>query len=130
MTLDEAKQTAISMRGKSFVPPSRSINDILSVIERDSTKEALIEKGWGKLLKAELSANATKNELIEFYRKRGHAAYVLGAYIQSRDDLQKAYDLSGSADVKAVVISPLGASEKKLGNFDKAAALFSLLNDR
>jgi CHAT domain-containing protein len=130
MTLNEAKQTAISMRGKSFVPPPRSINDILGVIERDSTKEALIEKGWGKLLKAELSANAPKNEIIEFYRKRGHAAFVLGAYIQSRDDLQKAYDLSGPENVKAGVVSPLGASEQKLGNFDKAAALFSLSKDR
>ena len=130
MTLDEAKQTAISMRGKSFVPPPRSINDILGVIVRDSTKDALIEKEWGKLLKAEIPANATKNELIEFYGTRGYAAFVLGSYIQSREDLQKANDLAGPENRNAGVISLLGQSEQALGNFEKAAALFTILKNR
>jgi CHAT domain-containing protein len=130
MTLDEAKQTAISMRGKSFVPPPRSINDIVGVIARDSVKDARIEKDWGKLLKAEIPANATKNELIEFYGTRGYAAFVLGSYIQSREDLQKANDLAGPENRNAGVISLLGQSEQALGNFEKAAALFTILKNR
>ena len=130
MTLDEAKQTAISMRGKSFVPPPRSINDILGVIARDSIKDERIEKDWGKLLKAEISANATKNELIEFYGTRGYAAFVLGSYIQSREDLQKANDLAGPENRNAGVISLLGQSEQALGNFEKADALFTILKNR
>jgi hypothetical protein len=37
-TIDEAKQTSFSMRGKSFVPPPRNINDILSVYAGDESK--------------------------------------------------------------------------------------------
>jgi hypothetical protein len=38
MTLDEAKQTTISMRGKSFVPPPRSIDDILNIFDKEKVK--------------------------------------------------------------------------------------------
>jgi CHAT domain-containing protein len=130
MTLDEAKQTAISMRGKSFVPPPRSIDDILGVIAIKSPKNASAMKEWVKQSKTEVPTNATKSELIDFYLRRGEASHVLGSYIQSRDDIQKAYELAGPENVKDTVIIWLASSAEVLGNHEKAVALYTILKER
>jgi CHAT domain-containing protein len=130
MTLDEAMQATISMRGPSFVPPPRNVDDILDVIAKESSKDALAGKEWVELSKEEAPSNATKKELIEFYSKRGNAAFVLGSFEQSRDDLQKAYELAGAEKVPRAIISKLAGCEKNLGNFEKAVALATFLKER
>ena len=130
MTLDEAIQTSISMRGQSFVPPPRSTDDILDVIARESKKDALAAKEWFELSKAEIPANANKSELIELYKKRGMAAFVICSFEKSRDDFQKVYELAGPEKVENSVLSLLAGSEQNVGNFEKAIALFNFLKER
>ena len=129
-TLNEAKQTTISMRGKSFIPPPRSIDDILNVIAKKSTKDTLAWKNWEKRSKIELPANATKNELIPFYLSRGEAAFNLGLYGQSRDDYQNVYELVGPENVSDRIIVRLASSELNIQNYEKAATLFTILKER
>jgi len=126
MTLDEAVQTTISMRGKSFVPPPRSIDNILDVIAIDSTKAALPVKEIVKRSKTEVPLNATKNELIQFYISRGEAAFGIGFFGQSREDFQKAYELVGPEKASDRLIDLLASSELNIQNYEKAATLFTI----
>jgi len=130
MTLNEAMQRTISMRGKSFIPPPRSIDDILNVIAKKSTKDTLAWKNWEKRLKIELPANATKNELIPFYLSRGEAAFYLGLYGQSREDYQNVYELVGPEKASDRLIDLLASSELNIQNYEKAATLFTILKER
>ena len=130
MTLDEAVQTTISMRGKSFVPPPRSIDNILDVIAIDSTKAALPVKEIVKRSKTEVPLNATKNELIQFYISRGEAAFGIGFFGQSREDFQKAYELVGPEKASDRLIDLLASSELNIQNYEKASTLFTILKER
>ena len=118
------------MRGKSFIPPPRSIDDILNVIAKKSTKDTLAWKNWEKRLKIELPANATKNELIPFYLSRGEAAFYLGLYGQSREDYQNVYELVGPEKASDRLIDLLASSELNIQNYEKAATLFTILKER
>ena len=130
MTLDEAVQTTISMRGKSFVPPPRSIDNILDVIAIDSTKAALPVKEIVKRSTTEVPLNATKNELIQFYISRGEAAFGIGFFGQSREDFQKAYELVGPEKASDRLIDLLASSELNIQNYEKASTLFTILKER
>ena len=72
--VDDAMKTTITMRGKSFVPPPRSVDDILSVIDREAKKDTIDLNRWERKLRHKLPENATNSELIEFHFNRGEAA--------------------------------------------------------
>ena len=118
------------MRGKSFVPPPRSIDNILNVIAKKSTKDTLAWKNWEKRSKIELPANATKNELIPFYLSRGEDAFNLGLYGQSQEDYQNVYELVGPEKASDRLIFRLASSELNIQNYEKAATLFTILKER
>jgi tetratricopeptide (TPR) repeat protein len=127
MTLDEAKQTAISMRGKSFVPPPRGIDDILCVIYGEAKSNASDFEKWKNQSKIEIDKKATRDELIELYLNRGNAEFNIGLFEQSRDDFQNAYLLVGSKNASEVLIKRWAYSEMNIQNYDKAIELFSSL---
>jgi CHAT domain-containing protein/tetratricopeptide (TPR) repeat protein len=134
MTLDEAKQTTISMRGKSFVPPPRSIDDILKVLDTKKVGHLSTGKGLLDKSKREPPMGASEGQLSKFYLERGEAAFFLGYLHQSLYDFQKAYDLAPSESPKSgtlddrmqniTIMSYLAWVEKLLGNYHKAIALF------
>ena len=96
MTLNEAKQTTISMRGKSFVPPPRSIDDILNMLDKEKAKHLSTGKELLDKLKREPPIDSSEDQLSKFYFERGLAAFILGYLHQSLYDFQKAYDLATS----------------------------------
>ena len=133
MTLDEAKQTTISMRGKSFVPPPRSIDDILNILDKEKVKHLSTGKVLLNKLRSEPPMGASESQLYRFYFERGEAAFFLGYLHQSLYDFQKAYDLSTSESPKSrilddpmqhiTIMNYLAWVEKLLGNYHKAIAL-------
>jgi len=133
MTLDEAKQTTISMRGKSFVPPPRSIDDILNMLDKEKVKHLSTGKVLLNKLRSEPPMGASESQLYRFYFERGEAAFFLGYLHQSLYDFQKAYDLSTSESPKSrilddpmqhiTIMNYLAWVEKLLGNYHKAIAL-------
>ena len=129
--VDDAMKTTISMRGRSFVPPPRSVDDILSAVHSEAKRDALLLKKLHKRLQTEIPQNATKKELIEFYLKKGNAAFNLGLLKQSRDNYRNAYEMIGPQNANEVLIKRLAYSEMNLQNYDKAIELFaSLLGNR
>ena len=123
--VDDAMKTNITMRGKSFVPPPRSVDDILSVIDREAMKDALNLKNWERQVKNKIPENATRSELIEFYFKRGETAFKLGFFQQSRDDYLKVYEMAGPDYARGGLKIRLAYSELNLQNYDKAIDLFT-----
>jgi CHAT domain-containing protein len=130
MTLNEAKQTTISMRGKSFVPPPRSIGDILNLLDREKAKHLSTDKELIDKLKKEPPINASVHQLSKFYFERGEAAIILGNRHQSLHDLQKAYGIVTSEkfnDKSALflgITNHLASVELFFGNYDKAITLY------
>jgi CHAT domain-containing protein len=133
MTLNEAKQTTISMRGKSFVPPPRSIDNILNMLDKEKVKHQSTGKELFDKLKSEPPIGSSEDQLLRFYYERGLAAFILGNLHHSLYDFQKAYDLATTESPKSrtlfdasqnfLITNYLVWVEKLLGNYHKAIAL-------
>ena len=133
MTLNEAKQTTISMRGKSFVPPPRSIDDILNMLDKEKVKHQSTGKELLDKLKSEPPIDSSEDQLLRFYFERGLTAFILGNLHQSLYDFQKAYDLTTTESPKSrtlfdasqnfLITNYLVWIEKLFGNYHKAIAL-------
>ncbi len=94
MSVEEARQVAVSMSEKSFVPPPRRIDDILAILDQPGHFDTEVT--------AELKDSAdaispdTENPLLltKFYSERGLSARELGRSRQSLEDLRKALKYS------------------------------------
>ena len=89
VSLDEAKRITAQFSGQSFVPPPRSISDITTVLDRhraDPAKAAALHA----TAEAKPPAGAAREELAEFFYKRGTAAAEIGRIEQAIDDLKTA----------------------------------------
>ena len=76
MTVKQARQITVSLRGKSFAPPPRSIEDILSMLEEKAEKShATIAK-----MKTPVSSPAPsgRSARIDFFYRRSSANFDLG----------------------------------------------------
>ena len=96
MSLKEAKQVTVSMSQRSFAPPPRSINDIMTVLE-DAGKPDAQAITTVSLLKAHAAAlppeGASKITLVDFYIRRAHINFDLGLNMKGIQDLRKSYRL-------------------------------------
>jgi CHAT domain-containing protein len=124
MSVEEAKQITVSMSGKSFVPPPRSINDILSILDQ---KEYFDFESIEKLkAKADRPQPKIKDKLSlsNFYYYRGEAASRLGRWNQALADYRTAIRYSEFKD--PMLIQQLGVVEFICGNFKRAIELLEL----
>jgi tetratricopeptide (TPR) repeat protein len=130
LTLNEAKQTTISMHGKLFVPPPRSIDDILNMLEKNKAKHLSDSKRLLDKLKEEPPIGASGDQLSKFYFERGETAIILGNLHNSLYDLQKAYDIvtfekiSDKGTLYLRLVNHLASVEIFFGNYDKAITLY------
>ncbi|HCW07694.1 MAG TPA: hypothetical protein DGG95_10070, partial [Cytophagales bacterium] len=134
MSLNEAKQTAISMRGKSFVPPPRSIDGILNILDQETPRHISAGKELINKLKSEPPIGASESELARFYFEQGVAAQILGYLHQSLNNFQQAYEIASSQnfrenDTYLFITDYLAGMELYVGNFDKALAVLKASNE-
>ncbi|MBW1959917.1 MAG: hypothetical protein JRJ04_00540 [Deltaproteobacteria bacterium] len=77
MSLQEARQVAVSINNLSYVPPPRKIDDIITVFDQVKDDPESIRK-----LKATAastpSPGTSRAKLLEFYYRQGLAAQKLG----------------------------------------------------
>ncbi len=128
MTLEQAKQVSVSMRQVSFVPPPRSIEDILSVLDQAHT----FDKQITDALRAKADELPPDTDdpavLAVFYRKRGGAANELGRAGQELSDKRQALAYAETTDKipsrqMSNLLKSLASAEVKLGNFRTGQAL-------
>ena len=96
MSLKEAKQVTVSMSQRSFAPPPRSINDIMTILEDAGEPDAQSIATVSEI-KASAAAvppkGASKISLAKFYQNRAHANFDLGLNMKGMQDLRKSYRL-------------------------------------
>jgi CHAT domain-containing protein len=123
MSLKEAKQVTVSMSKRSFVPPPRSINDIMTILEDVGKPDAESIKAI-TALKARAAEKppegSNKITLAKFYQKRATAKFDLGLNREGIQDLRESYHLmkeSGSLD--RVIEGVYGIWEAWSGDINK-----------
>ena len=124
MSLQEARQVAVSMDDKTFNTPPRRIDDILATLDHKSPSELEIAKSF----KAELEKPRPQTEnaaaLADYYHRRGNAARELGRINQALTDLRLALDYSKQAGINNYkLLRILAYAEFGCGNFKSAIEL-------
>lgn len=116
MSLKEAKQVAVSMSEKSFVPPPRRVDDILNLLDQPGRLDR--EMIANLYTKADAVPPESENHetLSEFYFSRGFAARELGRYRQCLEDLRTSNRYK--EDYRTLNI--LSTAEALCGNFQNA----------
>jgi CHAT domain-containing protein/Flp pilus assembly protein TadD len=125
MSVKEARKVAVSMSGKTFTPPPRRIDDILSILDqtvasgRDNLSEDRIRA------KATEPAGASDQEMAAFYQRRGKARAETGQTFLALEDFRKAYDLKKRFGIWDPELEmQLGPAEMQAGNLKRAMAIF------
>jgi len=131
MSVEEARQVAVSMSEKSFVPPPRRIDDILTILDQPGQFDSEVA---GEM-KAKVSAPPPKSNdnltLADFYFERGNAAIDLGRPKQALKDLRTALMYAEKVEKykkMGFLLFLLGKTEKFYGNFKRGLEYFERSN--
>ena len=90
MSVDEAKQVTARFAGRAFVPPPRTINDIMTILEQGKRMNPDAVASAQALVDAPPPAASDAESLATFFHERGLAARELGHFAQEIDDLSRA----------------------------------------
>ncbi|MGD9043260.1 MAG: CHAT domain-containing protein [Desulfobacterales bacterium] len=125
MSVEEAKQVAVSMSGEAFVPPPRRIDDILAILDQPGHFDPAITKMYRAAAEKSPPANASNRELAYFYINRANAATKIFHFHQALQDSRTAFQYAENAKLKAdaAFLLRLGRSELWAGNFKRAIDL-------
>ena len=130
VTLEEAKEIAVSMRDEKFVPPPRKIDDILSLLDQQGSFDTEITNSFKEVINEEPPEGASLSTLGQFYMKRGSALSRVGFFTKAHADMLKAYsyyDDVKNNKVRGNILFYLAALEKSLGNINRAVELLKKL---
>lgn len=120
MSVEEAKNVTVAFTGSRFVPPPRTTNDILRLLDR----ERLVEPEVTRQLRAQADEPtpnlADSRALADFYLRRGVAARESGRARQAVDDLRQAARLAPSGQI----FHDLGRAEAQGGHLSRALEAF------
>ncbi|MBI3637862.1 MAG: tetratricopeptide repeat protein, partial [Candidatus Rokubacteria bacterium] len=123
MSVEEAKKVTTSFQGTAFVPPPRTITDIVKVLEHTKPDEKVIAEARAKA-DAKPPATNEPGQLADFYYTRARAAQELGRTRQELDDFRQAWEYAqrGTGQIRYHVIGfQLGFSEIFGGNLPAAS---------
>ena len=123
MSLEDAKKVTIATKYKSFIPPPRRVNDILSLLNKPGQFDTSIVKRLSEIANAKPPENADEQTLAEFYYKRGLAAKQLGRSQQAIHDLYEALRYRDKVPYLSRLQYHLANEEKMFGNFRSAIEL-------
>jgi CHAT domain-containing protein len=121
MSVEEARQVAVSMGGKSFTAPPRRIDDILSVLEQSAPDDL----AGSKKLREEIDQPPPQTEdpatLAAYYQGRGNALEQMGRHSRALTDLRLAMTYaSKSVGPDYRLLRNLAFAEFASGNFKHA----------
>ncbi|MDD1679559.1 MAG: hypothetical protein LUO93_10310, partial [Methanomicrobiales archaeon] len=122
MSVEEAKKVAASFAGTSFVPPPRTIHDIVVMLDQQPPADAVALKTTLARLKQTPPNTTDLRDLSAFYLTRGVWAYHLGRVRQAIEDLRRAVDYArqGRSGREHVVLQALAHAESQGGSFSSS----------
>ena len=120
MSVEEAKEVAITIEKEPFVPPPRRAYDVLAVLEQRGKFNPKIVAKHRRIMESPPPETDDAKMLAEFYLKRGNSALEFGYPHRAVKDLQKA--LLCAEQVKHLkrmgsILFRLGQAELLVGNF-------------
>ena len=130
MSLKEAKEVAVSMEGKSFVPPPRHIEDVITLLNLrgDYDLKAVEKVKTAANMKPPKTESSSK--LGDFYIRRGVMRGNLGRYKQALDDIRRGLKYWDgrrpfSIDLEdfSILMTNAGVIEAENGNFSRGIDL-------
>ena len=124
MTLEEAKQVTVSTGAKTFTPPPRTIDDILSILEGTNQKEIGEMKEAEIIAAASPPAGASDKQLIEFYMKQLQASFKLGRFRETMEKGKEMARLLEKVDADPIIYSRAGRNAKLAGDIRQAIRFF------
>ncbi|MBI9083248.1 MAG: CHAT domain-containing protein [Desulfobacterales bacterium] len=124
MSVQEAREVAVSMNQKAFTPPPRHVDDILSVLSQTIEASDTADMEAVRANAASPGPNPGERP-ITFYTRRGMALSGLGQVAKALPDLQKAYALTKRSKIwDPDIEKALAMAETQVGNLKRAEALF------
>ena len=120
VSLEEAKKVTAQFETPAFVPPPRTISDVVTLLDELAGVKSDTEKELHARADASPPPNASDEVAAEFYMGRGNAARYLGRHGQGVEDVTKALELI-SGKKKASALGTLAAIHEELGDYELAA---------
>ena len=117
MALEDAKKVAITVARSDFAAPPRRVVDILDLLNQSGTFDTSVTDRLRSQLRQAGPESAGPDDLLDFYRRRGEAAFELGLGVQAVKDLRKAVRLSVATGQKRPgLLFRLAKAEAGVGN--------------
>ena len=124
MSLQEAKQVAVSMNPKALNTPPRRIDDILATLDLKVSIDSTMAMNFRATLQKPRPLTDNPATLADYYDRRGDAAKELGLHHQAFSDLRLARDYSRRAGINNhKLLKNLAYAEFICGNFKDAIEL-------
>jgi CHAT domain-containing protein len=92
VSLSEAKKISASFEGKAFTPPPKTIEDITAILNIQKVVDKSEIEAHKAMIKQKPSANASSEELVDFYWRHRKAAEALGLEKIAHEDSARAYE--------------------------------------
>jgi len=124
MSVEEARQVAVSMGDRTLVAPPRRIDDILSVLDQSASENTAGSQKFREVIDKPPPRTGSPAVRSVYYSSRGDALIQLGRYGEALDDLRLALaysSRSGGHDFR--LIQRLAYAEFVCGNFKHAIEL-------
>ena len=99
MSVDEARRVTAAFTGRAFVPPPRTVHDILDALEQHKRAETAAVTHARRNVDQSPPGSSDAATLAEFYYQRGLAARELGRFKQELADLSQAAEHSRRIDI-------------------------------
>ena len=90
MSVDEARRVTARFAGRPFVPPPRTIDDIVTILEQQQRINPEAVAKAQALVDAPPPPTSDEESLATFFHERAAAARELGRFAQEIDDLSRA----------------------------------------
>jgi CHAT domain-containing protein/tetratricopeptide (TPR) repeat protein len=125
-SLEEVEEeTAPLAEEETLKPPPRRIDDITQILNQAGKFNVETTASFKRIADAAPPSTESKEELADFYKKRGSAAYELGRYKQTLEDFKMALRLAGEAGINdPSFLHRLAVTELDAGNYKRAIELF------
>jgi CHAT domain-containing protein len=120
MSLQEAKKVTTTFQGEAFVPPPRTITDVLAIFEQAPAGPSPISAALTTRADATPPAGGSPAALAAFYYERGKAAQALGRARQQLEDNREAVKLASrvtSDELRGEIYNQAAWAEALHGNF-------------
>ena len=118
VSVEEAKPITTTFEGQAFVPPPRTVDDVLAVLASNRATAQAKRQEWEAIANSEPPQGASDEDVARFYLRRGVILGLLGRVTEELADLNRALELAGKDRVTlADVDQVLGLAHVHAGNY-------------